>query len=31
MSRKKFLKFHINLVEGFMVDLKSLLGLAMPT
>ena len=27
--KKKF-KFHINLVEGFMVDLKTLLGLAMP-
>ena len=25
---KKFLKFHINLVEGFMVDLKTFLSLA---
>jgi len=27
---QKFLKFHINLVEGFMIDLKAFLGLAMP-
>ena len=27
---KKFFKFHINLVEWFMVDLKKFLGLAMP-
>ena len=26
---KKFLKFHINLMEGFMVDLKTFLSLAM--
>ena len=25
-----YVKFHINLVEGFMVDLKTFLGLAMP-
>jgi len=28
--RKFCLKFHINLVEGFMVDLITFLGLAMP-
>ena len=27
---KKFLKFYINLMEGFMVDLKMFLGSAMP-
>jgi len=29
LLNKKFLKFYINLVEGFMVDLKIFLGLAM--
>ena len=27
---RNFKKFHINLTEGFMVDLKTILGLAMP-
>ena len=30
LLNKKFLKFHINLVERFMIDLKTFLGLAMP-
>jgi len=29
-SQQKFLKFHINLLEGFMVKLKMFLSLAMP-
>jgi len=30
LFNKKFLKFHINFMEGFMVHLKTFLGLAMP-
>ena len=30
-SNKKFLKFHIVLVEGFMANLKKFMGLAMPS
>ena len=30
LVNKKFLKFYINFVEGFVVDLKKFWGLAMP-
>ena len=30
LLNKKFLEFYINFVEGFMVDLKTFLSLAMP-
>ena len=31
LLNKKIVKFHINLVEGFIVDLKTFLSLAMPS
>ena len=30
LLNKKNLNFHINLAEGFMIDLKTFLGLGMP-